>query len=249
MRRLLAKTTVCTAFLVMLASAAHGQVPSGWPAPVDLSEYNAPDRIGHWGYPAFRPIGWSEDGRFAYIRSRTMDGRGGTVFDYVILDAVTDEIAWYRSDDSFDWEAFQNDPDYDYDREPEIAWERNGDAFLGALEDFNIQVGAGVDLRRFKFQHRGVAYDATVTTTAADPPEMFDELESYEVRVIRSDGTSKRITGSDEVLGYRMWIAGYFKSPFEDRILVVIGREQYVFEGTEAFFHFSGCHLNVGFDQ
>ena len=39
---------------------------------------------------AFRPFGWSADGKFAWLESREIDGRGGTVYLYIVYDAVED---------------------------------------------------------------------------------------------------------------------------------------------------------------
>jgi hypothetical protein len=76
----------------------------------------------------------------------------------------------------------------------------------------------------------------------------MDEIGSYTVYVYAENRGRKRITGGDDVQALSMWIAGCFLSPHEPRMLTVIGRQSYVFEGTGAFFHFSGCHLGVGFN-
>jgi len=45
------------------------------------------------------PMGWSEDGDFAYVHRRRVAGRGGVVFTYTIVNAVSDVIAWKHEDD------------------------------------------------------------------------------------------------------------------------------------------------------
>ncbi len=57
----------------------------------------------------------------------------------------------------------------------------------------------------------------------------------------------KQVARENKVPCSTAWVSGYFMSPFEKRILVVVGRESYVFEGTEFFYHFFGCRLDTGF--
>ena len=39
----------------------------------------------------------------------------------------------------------------------------------------------------------------------------------------------------------------YIKSPYEDRIALIVADADYVFEGEEVFINFYGCNLNSGF--
>ena len=39
----------------------------------------------------------------------------------------------------------------------------------------------------------------------------------------------------------------YGKSPYEDRIALIVADAEYVFEGREVFINFYGCNLNTGF--
>ena len=64
----------------------------------------------------FRPFGWSRDGKFAWLESRDIDGRGGTVYTYTVYDAVEDTAAFTLSDDSFDWRT-------DVDATVEESWQ------------------------------------------------------------------------------------------------------------------------------
>lgn len=43
------------------------------------------------------PIGWSKDGKFAFVHKRSVAGRGGVIFSYIIINSVNDKIAWKYS--------------------------------------------------------------------------------------------------------------------------------------------------------
>jgi hypothetical protein len=68
----------------------------------------------------------------------------------------------------------------------------------------------------------------------------------FTLRAHSTAGT-KQLAHEKEAPCTTAWVAGCFLSPFEKRMLVVVGRESYVFEGTEFFYHFYGCRLDAGF--
>jgi hypothetical protein len=75
----------------------------------------------------------------------------------------------------------------------------------------------------------------------------MDEIKSYQVVATSRKRGRKILSSGSDVMALRMWISGCFLSPFEDRILVVISLEQFVFEGSEVFYRFAGCNLKTGF--
>lgn len=42
-------------------------------------------------------------------------------------------------------------------------------------------------------------------------------------------------------------LTGYIKSPYEERIALILADAEYVYEGDEIFVNFYGCSLNYGF--
>lgn len=87
--------------------------------------YVLPELIA--GVSQFRPFGWAADGTFAWLESRDIDGRGGTVYTYTVYDAVEDAVVYTHSDDSFDWGQ-------DVDATEE---ERAGDLYTASLKVTN----------------------------------------------------------------------------------------------------------------
>ena len=44
--------------------------------------------------PEFSPIGWSNDGKLAWIEVLHIEGRGGDDISYVILDTIENVVEW-----------------------------------------------------------------------------------------------------------------------------------------------------------
>ena len=115
-------------------------------------------------------LGWSKDGKLAFIENRGIDGRGGHDLHFTIQDMVEDVNVFYKR---INW--------YDDDN---IAIKNNKYKLLSKIEN-----------------------------------KMCD---------------------------YVMPTA-FIKSPYEDRIALIVANAEYVFEGREVFINFYGCNLESGF--
>jgi hypothetical protein len=105
------------------------------------------------GIAQFRPFGWSADGKFAWLESRDIDGRGGTVYRYVVYDAVEDKEVFTHSDDSFDWGT-------DVDATEQESWSRSGHEVSAALAKYGIVQTPGIVMETFPLQKGGDSYTA-----------------------------------------------------------------------------------------
>lgn len=224
--------------LLLPILTAHGE--AGYTLPEAVSLPGVAD--GEELYFELRPFGWSRDGAFAYMSVREVDGRGGVIFRYVVIDAVRDELLAVVEDDSFDWDNGAMDPT------PEYSWRRSRRSVEEMLRAHSI-VQSKSAVRTFPLEAEAGRYDASVLISpdaeAEDPA--FDRLESYQVWV-RQDGTAaKRISRQRDVFGVDAKVSGYLRSPYEPRMLVVVLEEHYVFEGTELHPRLFGSHLNYGF--
>lgn len=194
--------------------------------------------------PNVTPIGWSESGHFAVIVDRNLEGIGGTRHEYKIINAVTDQIVFEQAVD-ITAESLEQEDD------PNAAKVKAEHQFAAARDQFGIQQGAGTDFHKLPVSVNDRRYSVDVRTTPQPDTEEWtpmDEIGSFEATVTAEGLGSKRITGSDDVRAYQVWPAGCFLSPFEPRMLVAIALEQYMFEGTEPAYVFSGAHLGVGYD-
>ncbi|MBR4824809.1 MAG: hypothetical protein IKZ86_08410, partial [Spirochaetaceae bacterium] len=63
----------------------------------------------------------------------------------------------------------------------------------------------------------------------------------------KKSGGSKIIKSEEKRESYFVYPVGYIKSPYENRVAVVLTNASFVFEGSELFVEFAGCNLSVGF--
>ena len=216
----------------------------------------------YWVSQQMMPMGWSRDGRIAFVLLQHQnDGRGAAEYRFIVFDAVEDVYLYDHKVVPDDAEDFDIDDDaFEY------AWKKGFVEFEIRLKAFDI-VPLGRDgdsgLETFPVTARGNEFDSEVVL---DPPLNNDEdkssaLRNYILRVNRGDGRTKTSTRGNSLRMKRGTVCGYLKSPFEERILIVYGLDMYVPDWeampnpdgsvalwmTEFELEFSGSHLLVGF--
>jgi hypothetical protein len=236
MRRF-AGVLAAAAFLAAVAqtSAAESYV---LPAPVT-------GVTGGPGFPGgfqFCPLGWSADGKFAWLESRDIDGRGGTIYTYIIYDAVEDMFVFSRSDDSFDWGT-------DLEATEEESWKRSGNEVSAALSKYGIVQSRSITVEPFPLQRDGDSYTASLEIQNVPPTNESDEerVQSYALVLGSRTRGSKTVSTRDGLGAMKVWIDGYILSPLEPRILLVVSVQTRAFEGYEESLYFFGAHLRLGF--
>jgi hypothetical protein len=192
--------------------------------------------------PEARIWGWSNKGKVAYSIETAIDGRGGQIINFAILDLVSDSIAFELKMDSFDHD----------DATDETLYILYSDAILGALKKHEIAEQKS-EFMRFPIRKNDMIYDCGIANIAHKKSELdfFDAdslLSKYSVLVTASG--KKKVIGTfapvNEMTAFA-YVCGYILSPFENRALVVVAEEHWGFEGTELKFRLSGCHLGAGF--
>jgi len=233
------KRFFATTVLALVASASPAQEIQ---RPSDSGIMQFSERSGKSMYSVedIFPIGWSERGSFAYVTRIQVAGRGGTLFSYFVVSAVTDDILWKLDDD---WPA-TNSVSIDQ------SMARNRAALLQMLDRHSIRQGRGTRLREFPLVAEGVQYRPKIAVKKKKEGDPFlrRDIEQVSLHILRSDGTQKTILTKSDPGAFSYWTAGYFRSPYEPRILVAIGEQVPGFEGTEGHFLFSGCSLRKGFE-
>jgi len=211
------------------------------PPKVNLFQYKKKSHNPSYGYPDARIWGWSKKGKTAYSIETFIDGRGGRIINFVIMDLITDKAVYELEIDSFNFDDVDNDRLYDIFK-IEI---------LKALKEHDIASGTTPYLS-FPFKRNNIEYNANIIDVEYKDDEygFFDKVVSgYKVSV-SANNRSKIIDSSPAVrrLTGFVYVCGSFISPFENRAMVVIAEEAMVFEGTEIFYRFAGCHLGSGFN-
>jgi len=203
-----------------------------------IIRYSSPD-VYHSG-TYIRIWGWSNTGKVAYSTERFVtDGRGGINVHFIIMSLITDEILFSVEIDSFDFE----DP---YGVSPDVLYNNRINAIIESMRTNGIIEQDNAFLR-FPIRIDNFEYTSFAEVEILRKAEYYDPMIRYNIIVSRS-GRRKIIKSVSSTLASSVQVYGYFKSPYENRILVITGETKYVFEGSEVFYNFIGCHLGVGFN-
>jgi len=202
---------------------------------VEIDEYG-----GHGtNLPIFAPIGWSNDGVFAYQRVKC-DGGCGCCTNYIsIASAKTDKEIGKINLLSGDW-----DPD-------ESSWNENQKEIDRVLSKYNIQnTGFGEFYRSYRIDNFEIIFSKNIIVCAESDynGEYGEEYVNHYRLLIGNDniGYKKVTSGTQDCGSFGLSFEGYFISPFEDRILIVLSSYSLGYEAEEDYdLHFYGCSLNL----
>lgn len=197
-------------------------------------------------------LGWSKDGKFAFVEDRAIDGRGGNDLYFNIIDLVTDETVCRK--EMIDY--------YDFDKAGETfipAYESFEDCLKSNAEEFDrLLKQNGIILKPAKFEKMPVVWVSKDNKTEevtfkvnktgeGKPAFIYSETLNYEIVAEKKSGGSKIVKSEKNRESYFVYPVGYIKSPYENRVAVVLTNASFVFEGSELFVEFAGCNLSVGF--
>lgn len=200
----------------------------------------------------FYPIGWSRDGKFAYYIEPVDEACGCYFGELIIQDLRTDNILWH----------FKNDPQSRVDDkgapiEDDIRklWKRNEKMFVDKLREHKIDQFARFALMPATFRSAGKAYAAKVVAVKANDDDGLNRVRRLTLE-LGSPTLGKKSLFTSDYKADEMWVspldatvAGVLKSPFENRVAVVMIKVQRGYEGpphtVEA--QIAGADLTSGF--
>ena len=197
--------------------------------------------------PRFFPLGFSDAGAFGYLELREDPGRGGFSARLRIFDLITDgELANERE---LDW---------DHEEIVDLSFYEDTDAIAGYFLEFWRDTVAdaglapenashGSTFRGLPVEYAGASYFALLDKVYGGEDPSFDNLQAYDFFLRGDNETRKRIYSTDP-RAVDVSASGYFASPFEPRVAVVLVEERYTFEGTEPFAVITGSNMAVGFE-
>lgn len=199
----------------------------------------------------FVPIGWSKDGKFAYIKEIEPGGADyyeTGLFRWIVQDMVTDKILWIsEKEKAGDYPAEY----WKMDSEELFHWMLG--KFMAKnrpkLEEYGIILNSDLEIQRFPLQYKNAEYRGflmdVVRGTKYDIPNVIKEYKNCVAKddVIKVVGHMK-----DEYL-VDVGIGGYVISPYEDRIALLTCEIVRGWEGPPhvAEFEVVGCHLEYGY--
>lgn len=184
-------------------------------------------------------LGISPDGKIAWCENRFIDGKGSYNFKLSIIDLVSDEVL----------ETFELELDDGNDELSMIKAfiDEKSEEVLNAFTQYNIQ-SVKTEVLAFPAEIGDSTYNANLTVKDTGKL-LYDFLKLTEVTcsIEKSGAGKKTVSSQKEVAVEDAIIGGYIKSPFEDRIAVIITEAHYGFEGFDTYFTISGCDLTKNF--
>jgi len=189
-------------------------------------------------------LGWSKDGKLAFILDKEVDGRGGNDLYFTIQDMVEDVNVYYKK---IEW--YDND---NYGENPELAQtfeeciKNNSKEFNSELKKYKIILNP-VKVEYLPItDENGTKIDFKIVNSKEYIGEFSLPHMDYEIIAIKNNKYKLLSKIENKMCEYVMPTA-YIKSPYEDRIALIVADAEYVFEGEEVFINFYGCNLNSGF--
>ena len=190
-------------------------------------------------FPEFGLIGWSKDGLFAYREILSNGGIGTYADNIIICNLKNDEIV-----ESF---SFSINNEYDWVEYPpgDSPWEYYQRTINRLLSKYEI-------IQAYPNKFYTSKYIDTYEIILKDKKSKCEgdwgwEFE-HEYRLLvgsSSSGYKKVGDGFLECGSSSMNFEGYFKSPFENRIIIVLSSYTLGYESEEDWnLHFFGCSLN-----
>jgi hypothetical protein len=181
----------------------------------------------------FFPIGWSANGKFAYIQIPANEGSDYDHIEVIIKDLITDKIV-----DSYSSK--------DYPSQENLlttVWPYFHSGLLPLLKKHQIIPGNGTDLKPLPFRFNDISYDFHLYNKYD-----MNEIAAASIHLKKNNELDKKIYAEryEEYKPMSSKIAGYLQSPFENRVAVFFIQEHRGFEGPPNVISFDliGCQID-----
>ncbi len=216
----------------------------------------------HVDYGSFFPIGWSESGDFAYAQAAAFDGENDEMTVEILSPAV-EPPAWSlliggsSEPGEREVQALEN---LDCAEAParhqlEMAWRPNAQRINSRLESYGIvrpergwTLLAGDRLTWFKGDD--LSLDAKVTSVENEGFPGVACVLDYRLLMHSGDRGAKVVYEAEydqETCPIAINVKGALKSPYENRIVLILEQNSLGFEGTKNDYVIVGAHLEMGF--
>lgn len=212
-----------------------------YPKPANLRYFNnANEDRSKVIYHEIYPIGWSAEGKFAYIEIPPDEAAGCQTSYFYIKDLITDNIVYttqskeYCEDDLYD--VFNR------------SWKSLEPKITAKLNEYHIEPTAGVELLQLPYLYNGNKYDFHLYSRMGRN-EMFgiDIAEASVISLKINNQIDKKIYGQTYGKDGPFYneVIGYFKSPFENRLGVFYVTKRNGWEGIPYVVSFEviGCQI------
>lgn len=197
------------------------------------------------------PLGWSQDGKFAYLIEEVDEAVINLTLHFIIQDMETDE--------QLVKDTFKASDQADYREEKgqytvKKVWATHQEKYNKWITEYQVSAGNGT----LFYPLTETKADWPYRFTSADKKQrndMFDLdfISEHQLRITQHGVGKKTIlkhTFGKYDLALATKVIGYFKSPFEERIAVVDALEKRGYEGPPNVLKIMlvGCKLGEGFE-
>ena len=175
----------------------------------------------YWNGSSYYPIGWSRNGKIAFRQFTSFDGIGGCLDQIIIQSMITDKILKTIKLDEFNPDVSE---DWDNHCDLDQTWNKQRRTILKYLNRYEIEDNSfGLINDSDKIRTNDGEFRIKLSQSLLE--EFSDETGAenrtkYKLKVY-FDGNSKTIS-SEVISAHNVDYLGYYKSPFENRILIVL---------------------------
>ena len=227
--------------------AAYTQTSFEQPYEVFLPSYNSFYSSAQILTCSFYPIGWSREGKFAYLIIHPDEARGSNHVELNIQDLTTDKIVYST-----------NSRDYENEDNKSLmkkAWNEMEQKVTAQLIFHKIEQENGVRLLSLPINQEGTILDCHVyNRMGSNQYYSIPCIEATVVSLTKNGALGKKIFGQKYETGdpnslsrpLSNKIAGYLKSPFQNKIAFIYLTEYPGYEGPPSVqgVELIGCNLN-----
>jgi len=189
-----------------------------------------------WNNPDIRIWGWSKTGNVA-LSTEDASGSGIDVVQFIIINLVTDEIVFKLNNDAIFDKLRNNELDDGYDVLDFYKTEKSG--IMAAMKNNSIEE------HHTPFLAFPLVMDNFKYTAHTRVIEETEDEKKFDIIVSRNGKDKVINTAPIPAYFNEDHVIGYYKSPFENRILIVSGATK---TSHNVSYRFIGCHLTVGFN-
>jgi len=187
------------------------------------------------------PIGWSKDGKFAYIIEPADEESGFYLFEIVVFDMINNKTIW-------SWK-----PEESEEGDLEMTWKENYELFKSSLNKYEITQDNSFELLKDKTTFKDNEYQIVLDTkTEIQPDYGIDIIKNIKISISSAELGSKEIYNQnteDYSMIIGAFVPGYLLSPNDGRIVVICQMERIGAEGppNAVYFQLIGADLLRGF--
>ena len=215
-------------------------------------EYELPTQIAsrtddmEFLWDKFYPIGWSNDGKFAYILEPVDEATGFYFITIAIQDLNSDKILWkfeYTEKDGIE------------DKDLAATWKEQYNEIKAKLNEHKIEQLADFELGKTEFDNDNNKFNLKVEAKKTESSDFagMEVLEKFAIKLSTSTLGSKEIFSKKESESrlIEALVVGQLKSPHENKIAVLVSTEQIGYEGPPNVITFKivGANLEKGFKK